>query len=61
MYLELVYKVHLLFNNKAKAKTIANQLLFGLVRYINSNYANNLENKKLIIRYYFLIYDVIVF
>lgn len=60
MHLELVYGTHFQSENKAKAKTPAGQLSFGLVGYTNNNYANDLKDQKLIIRYYFFIYGAIV-
>lgn len=51
MHLRLVYNI---------ASDINSQLLYGLIKYVNSNYAGNLEDYKLVIRYYFFINRAIV-
>lgn len=60
MHLELVYGAHLQSENKAKAKTPAGQLPFGLVWYTDNNYTGDAEDQKLIMRNYFFIHGAIV-
>lgn len=59
MYLGLTYRAHPYL--KKEAKIPASLLPFDLIGYANSNYANNLEDKKLIIGYCFFLYGVIIF
>lgn len=61
MYLRLIYSIYPELKNKTKAKCLAGQILFRLVVYADSNYAGDLEYRKLVIRPYFFIHSVIVF
>lgn len=60
MHLELVYGAYSQSMIKPKAKTLLGQLLFRLIEYSDSNYANNSKNQKLIIKHYFFIYKAII-
>lgn len=60
MHLGLVYGAHPQSENKAKAKTPAGQLPFGLVGYADSNYAGDPEDRKSVIGHCFFIHGAIV-
>ena len=60
IHLGLTYRVHPKpekeEKEKVKAKVLVSQLTFSLIRYIDSNYVGNPEDKKSVIRHCFFIY-----
>ena len=59
MYLSLIYSGH--FKNIKKTKAPITPFLFRLIRYRDSSYAEDLEDKKPIIGYCYLINGAAVF
>lgn len=59
MYLRIIYNALLL--SKKKTKVPMALLPFELIKYTNSNYAGNLEDRKTVIKDCFFIYIVVVF
>lgn len=58
MYLGLTYDAFFPLEKETKVPIVS--LLFGLVRYADSNYASDPEDRKLVMGYCFLIYRVVV-
>lgn len=58
MHLDLIYKTHLY--SKKETKALDNLPPFGLIRYADSNYANNPKDKKLVMGHCFFFYEVVV-
>ena len=55
IHLRLTYESHSKSKKEEKPKTLARQSIFGLIRYINSNYIGDCKNKLLVMRYYIFI------
>lgn len=60
MHLGLIYGAHSQSEDKAKTKTLARQLPFGLVKYVDNNYAGNPEDRKLMMGHCFFINGAII-
>lgn len=58
MYLGLTYRTHPHLEKKTKA--LANLPPFGLIRYVDSNYASDSKNKKLVIDHCFFFYKAVI-
>lgn len=58
MHLKLTHGAH--SQSEKEAKASASSPLFGLIEYVDSNYASDPEDKKLVMSYCFFIHEVLV-
>ncbi len=60
-HLKRTIKMRLIFGQKSKAQLPRDLLPYELIDYVNSNFAEDLENRKSVIGYYFFLNRSVIF